>query len=111
MIFGIGCDIVEISRIKLMLDTHGDLFKRKVFTKMEISMEKGDLACYYANRFAAKEAYAKAVGVGISDLLSFKDIEILYDVRMKPYFSNASKAHLSMSNDGGFAIAYVVIEG
>ncbi len=110
MILGIGCDIIAIARIAAMLERYGDLFKQKIFTKNEMLMEKGDLTCYYANRFAAKEAYAKATGFGIGELLSFQDIEILYDARMKPYFSNTSKAHLSMSNDGGFAMAYVVIE-
>ncbi len=112
MILGIGCDIVKISRIQRMLDDYGDVFKRRIFTDVEIAIEKNDPACYYAKRFAAKEAYAKAAGSGIGELLSFKDIEVLYNNDMKPYFSNNERgAHLSMADEDDFAIAYVIIEG
>ncbi len=74
------------------------------------------LAQFIAKRFAAKEAYAKAHGCGIGKYLSFQDIEIDNDAKGKPFFTNQTallenlNAHLSISDEKEFAIAYVILE-
>ena len=71
MIQGIGADIVEVSRIKNLLERRKDTFAAKVFTSAEISAASGraDLAQYFAGRWAAKEAVSKALGCGIGSRL------------------------------------------
>lgn len=83
MIYGIGNDIIEISRIKKALEN--PKFRERIFTSEEIKqiIEKGDRVESYAGRFSAKEAIAKAFGTGIRDF-NFSDIEILNDSFGKP---------------------------
>ena len=70
---------------------------------------------YYAKRFSAKEAYAKAAGTGISSGVSFQSMEILNNVQGAPYFhrhplaSNNIKSYLSLSDDFPYAISYVIL--
>lgn len=78
MIYGIGCDIIEVSRIKKVLSK--DIgFKEKVFTKAEILLceSKGNSFQSYAARFAAKEALMKALQTGWAEGVSFQEIEVL----------------------------------
>lgn len=72
---------------------------------------------YLAKRYAAKEAYAKALGVGIGSIISFKDIEVLNNKEGRPYYSDNTKSiyensiiHLSISDDYPIVIAYAIIE-
>ena len=67
-IFGLGTDIVNIKRIENLLSKNGDNFKKRIFSTSEISYceKKKNLASYYAKRYAAKEAFTKALGVGFS---------------------------------------------
>jgi len=112
MILGVGTDLVEINRIK---NNYLRLAER-VLTDKELKLfsefqnEKRKLE-YLAGRFAAKEAYAKALGTGIGDV-SFKDIEVLHDELGKPYINvqNDTKVHLSISHTEQYAIAFVIIE-
>ena len=116
MISGIGCDIVKINRIQQILERMGTRFKNRIFTTTEIAKAPSNYvmeARYYAKRFAAKEALAKAMGLGIGDI-AFKDIEITNNELGAPKISckkimNQS-LHLSISDEEEFAIAYVVIE-
>ena len=84
-IYGIGTDIIEISRIKNAINNTA-LFKSKVYTKKEIEYieKKRNPYASYAGRFAAKEAVSKAFGTGVYGF-SLKDIEILNDELGKPY--------------------------
>ena len=68
-IFGIGTDIVNIDRIKRSIKKHGNKFINKIFSKNEIlyCMNKKNPIPYYAKRFAAKEAFSKALGTGIRE--------------------------------------------
>src|SRR5690606_38000100 len=88
MIIGIGTDIVDIRRIEKLLKIQGVKFEKRAFTDFERSVgkqKKGKQnAAYYAKRFAAKEALAKAFGVGIGGKLSFLDIEIFNHTSGKP---------------------------
>lgn len=114
MIFGIGCDIVDINRIAASINEFGDRFLNRVFTEEEIKRapdEKHNYYSYFAKRFAAKESFAKAMKTGVGHGLSFKDIEILNDENGMPYFNLPEyKTHLSISDEHPYAIAYVVIE-
>ena len=113
----IGTDIVQISRIEKSLTKFGDKFKMRFLNESELALSSkvSSIAGYWA----AKEAVAKALGCGIGKFLSFHDIIIAKNPQGAPYFILSHKAKnthriksssLSISHDGGFAIAVVVIE-
>jgi len=111
----IGIDIIEIKRIEKFINRFGEKGLKRILTPKEISL-LSNKASSIAGYFAAKEAFSKALGVGIGSECSFLDIEILKNSKNKPYFSkktlekfNIQKADLSISHDGGFAIAAVII--
>jgi len=111
----IGIDIVKIDRIEKMIDRFGDKALNKFLTKTEQDILNSTSSI--AGFWAAKEAFSKALGTGIGKECSFLDIEILKNKKGKPYFSNKTlqkfnikKADLSISHDGGFAIAAVIIK-
>jgi len=113
----IGTDIIQIARIELSLDKYGNKFKKRFLSDSEISLAKKIESL--AGFWAAKEAISKALGCGIGSRLGFHDIVISKDPKGAPSFtlnSNALKIHpiksssLSISHDGGFAIAVVLIE-
>ena len=91
MILGVGIDLVNIERIDKLRKDFGEKFNDKVFTEYENKIvekfagNKKKIDSYYAKRFALKEALAKAVGTGIGKGINFKDIEILNDIKGKPY--------------------------
>jgi len=113
----IGTDIVQIKRIEASLEKFGETFKAKFLNE-----EERILACRpesVAGFWAAKEAIAKALGCGIGATLSFHDIRIRKDRKGAPHFTftpkvekrfNIKSTSLSISHDGGFAIAVAVIE-
>ncbi len=112
----IGTDIIQISRIERSLEKFGDRFKEKYLTSSEIARTKKIESL--AGLWAAKEAIAKALGCGIGGELAFHDIEISKDPKGAPYFTLTpeakqkhpiKKSSLSISHDGGFAIAVVAI--
>ena len=125
-IFGIGTDIVNIKRMKKILKNNGSRFKNKIFSENEINYceKKRDPTPFYAKRFAAKEAFTKALGTGIRKGISFKNIEISNDNFGKPSIKlkgstanflkkkiNAKKyfIYLSLSDDKPWAQATVII--
>jgi len=123
MIFGIGTDIIEVDRIRKELAKNSGL-KEKIFTASEISYceSKHDRAQHFAARFAAKEAFFKALGIGWRDGLEFQNIEIRNDKLGKPqiiiigkvkefFETNKLKSiQLSMGHIKELAIAFVIIE-
>ena len=124
MIAGIGNDIVAIERFQRFLDENNIALLQRVFTEQERSYcnaRKSAAACYAA-RFAAKEAFLKALGTGLRDGLSWLDIEVVNDELGKPDLHLSGRAliifrernlgcsFLSLSHDGGCAIALVVLE-
>ena len=115
MIAGLGCDIVKISRIAELLASYGRKFEKKVFVAREIegAPDNSAAAAYYAKRFAAKEAFAKAVGTGINSNLGFLDIEVIKDASGAPRILSKKfpmyNALLSLSDEKEFAIACVII--
>ena len=86
-IFGIGTDIVNIKRMDHSLKKYGNSFKNRIFSKKEISYCEGkkNSGAFYAKRFAAKEAFSKALGTGIRKGVNLKDIEISNNVHGKPF--------------------------
>lgn len=85
MIFGIGTDIIEVERIEKQLEKNSGL-KEKLFTSGEIAYceTKKNKAQHYAARFAAKEAFLKAIGTGWRDGLQFNEVEVTNDQLGKP---------------------------
>ena len=124
MIFGIGADVVEISRISSLLDRWGDRFLRRVFTTGEIQycLSRKSPPPHLAVRFAAKEAFLKALGVGYNDGVRWKDIEVIRNSSGKPGIElhnhtrtlcrrhGISRIHLSMSHNGGYGFVHVILE-
>jgi holo-[acyl-carrier protein] synthase len=124
LIFGTGVDIVEIARFERFLKQGNDALFNRLFTALEIEYCAGkkQSAQHYALRFAAKECFLKALGTGLRDGLSWKDIEVVNDSLGKPelrlngraleMFQKAglSGSFLSLSHDAGCAIAMVVLE-
>ena len=125
-IFGIGTDIVNIKRLKKILKNNGTRFKNKIFSESEINYceKKRDPAPFYAKRFAAKEAFSKALGTGIRKGINLKNIIIFNDVYGKPkiklkgstynYLKKKIKSkkyniYLSLSDDEPWAQATVII--
>ncbi|WP_265026054.1 holo-[acyl-carrier-protein] synthase [Wolbachia endosymbiont of Rhagoletis indifferens] len=118
MIHGIGTDIVYIPRVSRILQKYGEKFLNRIYTEKEIELSRKYnsqemRARYFAKRFAAKEAFVKARGTGFSQGIIMKDIEIYSGVKGKPYLTVSkdfiSKIHLSLSDDGDYATAFVVI--
>jgi holo-[acyl-carrier protein] synthase len=119
-ILGIGCDFIEISRIDKLIKKFGDHFIYRIFTDLEIStscsFNESRKLQYFAKRFAAKEAFAKATGFGIGKMVGFKDINVINDAFGKPFIESDYltdrnlQAHLSLSDDGQYALAYVILE-
>ena len=112
----IGTDIIQISRIEKLLEKFGNKFKEKFLNPEEITLVKRTESI--AGFWSAKEAISKALGCGIGEELSFHDIIISKTPKGAPSFTlspEAQKRHkikessLSISHDGGFAIAIVVI--
>ncbi|MFH1091394.1 MAG: holo-ACP synthase [Pseudomonadota bacterium] len=87
MIYGVGVDLVEVSRIAEVWERHGTRFEQRIFTpaEVEICRPRFNPAACLAMRFAAKEAFSKAVGLGLrSSRLLWRDIEVTHDQRGKP---------------------------
>jgi len=122
MIHSIGVDIVNIERIEKLLKKSGEEFLKKIFTLAEIKISKNykgkKYAAYFAKRFAAKEAVAKAFGTGFGKI-EFKEISVEKEKSGKPVIKLAGKAkkllgkkskiHLSLSDEYPFAVAMVII--
>jgi len=125
-IIGIGVDIVEISRVKSILEKHGERFIARVFTEAEkqYSMSGAKAAERFAGRFAVKEAVIKALGVGKPTGITWHDIETINRSSGKPVVllhnhamrclkwkgGGANATYVSIGHDGGKAIAFVVME-
>ncbi|CRK85129.1 holo-ACP synthase [Neobacillus massiliamazoniensis] len=114
MIKGIGIDIIELSRVEDVVNRTGKLVDR-ILTPSERdrfeTLAGRRQVEFLAGRFAAKEAFSKAMGTGIGKDLSFLDIEIAVDPLGKPVIVKPDvNAHLSISHSRDYAVAQVVIE-
>lgn len=123
MIFGIGTDIVAIARLQGMWDRHGEKALDKLLAPSELAgfQAASDKGRFLAKRFAAKEAFAKALGTGVRPPAVLPAIAVSHDELGKPLFAfhgqlaekiktDGLAAHLSISDEAEFAIAYVILE-
>ena len=124
-IVGIGVDIIENKRIKNSLKNLK--FKKRIYSNKEIaqsSFSKNKVS-FFSKRFAAKEAFAKAIGTGFRNNLNFKDIEIVNDKMGKPYYLKSKKISkiilknfnikrykclLSISDEKDYSTAFTIIQ-
>jgi holo-[acyl-carrier protein] synthase len=124
-ILGIGVDITKNKRIKTSIKNKN--FIKRIFSIKEIqtAKNKNEKAGYFAKRFAAKEAFVKALGTGFRENLNFKDIEILNDKLGKPYYLKSQiisriimkrfnikryNLFLSITDEKDYSVAFTIIQ-
>ncbi|PQA80769.1 holo-ACP synthase [Limnohabitans sp. TS-CS-82] len=128
MIYGIGTDICDIRRIRASLDKHGERFAQKVLSDNEMTTyrarserwpERG--VRYVATRFSAKEAFSKAIGMGmrmpmtwrlceVDKLPSGQPVIVLHGVLKDWCDARGLSAHVSVSDESDYATSYVIVE-
>ncbi|MDD4856952.1 MAG: holo-ACP synthase [Candidatus Krumholzibacteria bacterium] len=125
MIIGIGIDAVSITRFDKLIELRGERLLRKLFSESEIEegIKRDKHASFFAARFAAREAFVKALGTGFRQGVSLRDIGVIKDDLGKPELSftkrvqdalrakGITKCHLSITHDGDSAQAIVILEG
>ena len=124
-ILGIGVDIIQNNRIKNSIKNHK--FRDRIYSinELKLSTSSKNKIGYFSKRFAAKEAFAKALGTGFRNDLNFKDIEIMNDKFGKPYYSKTKKitqiirkkfkvknfnCFLSISDEKEYSTAFAIIQ-
>lgn len=125
MIYGIGVDLVRVERVGAAIRRYGDRFLKRIFTPKEIEDCQGRAWAVsgFAMRFAAKEAFSKALGVGLRrGGIRWRDVEVVPDPRGKPELNITGRAaqlcqqadvkniHLTLTDEDGHAIAVVILE-
>lgn len=130
MIYGIGTDILAIKRIEILYKKYGDALPRRILSRIEelefqnafAQPNSPDAVRFLAKRFAAKEAFAKAMGTGVSAPVSLHNINITHLPSGKPEFvcenelaawlaeQKIVKIHLSLSDEKNYVTAMVVAE-
>lgn len=118
MIFGVGVDLLAISRMRRLMEKHRSTLPR-LFGDRELKLlAQNNRAESYAAHFCAKEAFAKALGTGLRGF-SLNEVEVLRDTMGKPFFVLSGRAlalaegldiFVSLTHDGGQAAAFVVAE-
>ena len=124
-ILGVGVYIIKNDRIKNSIKNHK--FRDRIFSsnELKLSASSKNKIGYFSKRFAAKEAFAKALGTGFRNDLNFKDIEIMNDKFGKPYYSDSKKitkiikkefkvknfnSFLSISDEKEYSTAFAIIQ-
>lgn len=125
MIIGIGTDVARIARFERAVARHGERFVERIlgFDERLVFIERGRSPAFLAKRFAAKEAFVKALGTGLRDGLSWQDIQVGNDELGRPRLSLTGRArelakaagvastHVSLSDEADVAVAFVLLEG
>jgi holo-[acyl-carrier protein] synthase len=125
MIFGVGVDLVNVERLETVLRRWGDRFVKRVFTdqEAEFCFKRAHPASPLALRFAAKEAFSKAIGLGMRKGIRWRDIEVFHYPGGRPGLrlqgrsseicreKRITRFHLSLSDEGRYGVAVVVLEG
>ena len=124
MIFGIGTDIVEVTRIEASINQFGDEFAKRILAESELAsyLKSQIKPRFLAKRFAAKEAFSKALGTGLRAPCTFQNIAVSHDDLGKPILlladelqaflgtKNITQTHISVSDEKNLAAAFVVLE-
>jgi holo-[acyl-carrier protein] synthase len=123
VIAGIGTDLVVVARLGRLYARHGARALEKLLAPSEFAefSKARDPARFLAKRFAAKEAFGKALGIGITAPATLPNIAVTHDERGKPAFActpplarhlaeRGLTAHLSISDEADYALAFVVLE-
>ncbi len=128
MIYGIGTDICDITRIAKALERHGERFAQRVLGPHEIDVFRARRAkveargvAYLATRFSAKEAFSKAIGLGMRSPMTWQNCEVVKAVSGKPeirlhgalqewFTARGLSAQVSVSDESSYACAFVVVE-
>lgn len=124
MIYGIGVDLVNIGRMSKALNRWGNRFVSRVFTEdeAEICYKRAFPPSSFAIRFAAKEAFSKAIGLGMRNGIKWREIEVFHFPGGKPGLRLHGRSceicreekiirfHVSLSNEGEYGLAMVVLE-
>ncbi|HEX5803138.1 MAG TPA: holo-ACP synthase [Azospira sp.] len=123
MIFGIGTDLAAVARLAGLFERHGPAAAEKLLAPAELAdfAKAGDKGRFLAKRFAAKEAFGKALGTGVRAPATLPAIAVVHDELGKPSFrfsdelaalmaSKGLSAHLSISDERDYALAFVVLE-
>jgi holo-[acyl-carrier protein] synthase len=124
VIFGVGTDVVEIGRIEKALGRWGERFARRILCEPELKRFLGHRqpAAYLAKRFAAKEAFTKALGTGIKAPANWHGVWVMNRPSGKPELEfskqlqkllsgrGISRAHVSLADERGVAVATVILE-
>ena len=128
MIYGIGTDIIDIRRLRATLQRRGDRFAEKVLGEQELAVYRARSArvaqrglSFLATRFSAKEAFSKAIGLGMRMPMTWRACEILNAASGKPqirlhgaladwFAQRGLRAHVSLSDESDYAAAFVVVE-
>ncbi len=128
MIYGIGTDICDIRRIRASLERHGERFAAKVLSEAEMATWKARSARwpergvrYLATRFSAKEAFSKAIGLGmrmpmtwrlceVGKLPSGKPVIVLHGVLKEWFEAKGLHAHITVTDESEYAASFCVVE-
>ena len=128
MIYGIGTDICDVRRIRTSLDRHGERFARKVLAEREFATWKARSARwpergirYLATRFSAKEAFSKAIGLGMRMPMTWTLCEIANERSGKPHIilhgalrewfeARHLSAHITVTDETDYAASFCVVE-
>lgn len=124
MIVGIGSDIARIERFARAVQRHGSRFAQRILGPDEhaLWLQKSQPAAFLAKRFAAKEAFVKALGLGLRQGMQWCDIQVINDAMGKPYFllsgeaerllqaAGVTASHVTLSDEAEYAVAFVVLE-
>ncbi|MGE6607629.1 holo-ACP synthase [Halomonas sp. NPDC076908] len=124
MIVGIGSDIARIERFARAMQRHGPRFALRILGPDEhaVWLQKAQPAAFLAKRFAAKEAFVKALGLGLRDGMQWCDIQVINDALGKPHFllsgeadrlmkvAGVTASHITLSDEADYAVAFVVLE-
>ena len=128
MIYGLGTDICDVRRIRDSLDRHGERFARKILSEAELATWRARSARwpergvrFLATRFSAKEAFSKAVGLGmrmpmtwrlceVGKLASGQPVLVLHGVLKEWFDARGLSAHVSVTDETDYAASFVVVE-
>lgn len=128
MIYGIGTDVCDVRRVQAVLARHGERFARRVLSDAEFATyqlrsrrwpERG--VRYLATRFSAKEAFSKAIGLGLRMPMTWRNCEIGKEASGKPFIvlhgalrewfeARGLMAHVSVTDETDYAASFVVVE-